>query len=294
MVLGACFSCPAIMQVDMSLWTFAWQNLRRRAAEAADTFFSADGSVSDDPLVIIAQRDACAACSFFKRVNRLSIAASVFVVSVCCTAFLRSQCDGCSRPLRCWLLVFTMLQLSQLPTRIVFLMKVLTAERRQANFQATVASITTSPAWQVSKKVSVACVGWLMLGLVWVLNSGKCTNSLYWLTVAVLLQTVLKTVLTHRIFISSFPDHSIEENDEATGMKAATQEQIAALPCCDHRKELFGDDGMSCAVCLDDFAEGESLRQLPCKHYFHCRCIDEWLTRSKRCPLCNCCIDAVK
>eukprot|EP00747_Dinoflagellata_sp_TGD_P026886 gnl/TRDRNA2_/TRDRNA2_132249_c0_seq2.p1 gnl/TRDRNA2_/TRDRNA2_132249_c0~~gnl/TRDRNA2_/TRDRNA2_132249_c0_seq2.p1 ORF type:complete len:282 (+),score=46.30 gnl/TRDRNA2_/TRDRNA2_132249_c0_seq2:64-909(+) len=274
---------------------YAWQNLRRRAAEAAEKFFSADGSISNDPLVVIAQRDACAACSFFKRLNSLSIAASLFVVSACCSAFYWSQCDGCSRPLRSWLVVFSLLQLSQLPTRIVFLMKVLTAERRQANFQETVASITTSPAWLVSKQVSVACVAWLLLGIVWVMNSGSCTNcsSLYWLTVAVLSQAALKTVLTHRIFKSSFPDHSIDD-DEATEMKAATREQIAALPCCNHRKELFSDDGMSCAVCLDDFAEGESLRQLPCKHYFHCRCIDEWLTRSKRCPLCNCCIDAVK
>jgi len=288
----------AIKQVYTSLSTvaktYSWQNMWRHAAEAADTFFSADGSISNDPLVIIAQRDACAACSFFKRVNRLSIVASVFVLSVCCMAFQLTQCE-CSRPLRWWLLVFSMLQLVQLPTRVVFLLKVLTAERHQASFQTTVASITTSPAWQLSKHVSLATYAWLILGIVWTLNSGTCSkcSSLYWLTITVLSQTALKTLLTLRIFTSSFPDRSIE-TDEATEMQAATQEQIAALPCVHHTNDLFSDDGMSCAVCLDDFAEGDCLRRLPCQHYFHGRCIDEWLSRSKRCPLCMGCIDAEK
>ncbi|KAF9582073.1 hypothetical protein BGW38_000682 [Lunasporangiospora selenospora] len=44
----------------------------------------------------------------------------------------------------------------------------------------------------------------------------------------------------------------------------------------------------TCAVCLDDFTEGEEIRTLPCSHEFHCECIDPWLTRkSSTCPLCK-------
>ncbi|KAF9215725.1 E3 ubiquitin-protein ligase rnf13 [Podila verticillata] len=43
-----------------------------------------------------------------------------------------------------------------------------------------------------------------------------------------------------------------------------------------------------CAVCLDEFEEGEEIRMLPCHHEFHCECIDPWLTRkSPTCPLCK-------
>ncbi|KAG0345442.1 E3 ubiquitin-protein ligase rnf13 [Podila humilis] len=43
-----------------------------------------------------------------------------------------------------------------------------------------------------------------------------------------------------------------------------------------------------CAVCLDEFTEGEEVRTLPCHHEFHCECIDPWLTRkSPTCPLCK-------
>ncbi|KAF9433935.1 hypothetical protein BGZ76_008794 [Entomortierella beljakovae] len=44
----------------------------------------------------------------------------------------------------------------------------------------------------------------------------------------------------------------------------------------------------ACAVCLDEFSDGEEIRTLPCRHEFHCECIDPWLTRkSSLCPLCK-------
>lgn len=44
-----------------------------------------------------------------------------------------------------------------------------------------------------------------------------------------------------------------------------------------------------CSVCLADFAEGESLIQLPCaaKHLLHSTCASNCLLRSALCPLCR-------
>ncbi|KAF9151593.1 hypothetical protein BG015_006449 [Linnemannia schmuckeri] len=51
-------------------------------------------------------------------------------------------------------------------------------------------------------------------------------------------------------------------------------------------QEEFTND--TCAICLDEFSEGEEIRTLPCHHEFHCECIDPWLTRkSSTCPLCK-------
>ncbi|XP_062198299.1 E3 ubiquitin-protein ligase RING1-like [Phragmites australis] len=49
-----------------------------------------------------------------------------------------------------------------------------------------------------------------------------------------------------------------------------------------------GDGDGSCAVCLAEFQDGETLRLLPrCGHAFHRRCIDTWLRAHVNCPLCR-------
>lgn len=54
------------------------------------------------------------------------------------------------------------------------------------------------------------------------------------------------------------------------------------------RESVDGQSGEACAICVDDFKDGDVLRLLPCKHHFHQGCIDEWLiNHSDLCPLCK-------
>ena len=44
---------------------------------------------------------------------------------------------------------------------------------------------------------------------------------------------------------------------------------------------------IDCAVCQEQFQDGENVRRLPCNHQFHTACVDPWLHMHARCPLCN-------
>ena len=53
-------------------------------------------------------------------------------------------------------------------------------------------------------------------------------------------------------------------------------------------KYKSGDPYETCCICLEDYAEGDKLRILPCDHGYHTKCIDPWLVKSKRnCPQCR-------
>lgn len=60
--------------------------------------------------------------------------------------------------------------------------------------------------------------------------------------------------------------------------------QIEMLPICSARQSSETE----CSICLSVVEECDTLRRLPaCGHHFHQACIDLWLLRQNKCPLCK-------
>ncbi|CAE8701369.1 unnamed protein product, partial [Polarella glacialis] len=89
------------------------------------------------------------------------------------------------------------------------------------------------------------------------------------------------------------PLHSVlqmvrqNEERQQVGANGAT---IQALPTRTFHGTMDSnrkDEDSRCQICMEDFAEGEELRTLPCFHLFHCACVDQWLKVNSICPTCR-------
>ncbi|KAJ4826727.1 hypothetical protein Tsubulata_020993 [Turnera subulata] len=43
----------------------------------------------------------------------------------------------------------------------------------------------------------------------------------------------------------------------------------------------------SCCICFKEFQEDGLVKRMPCSHIFDDKCIDEWLSKSRYCPICR-------
>ena len=44
---------------------------------------------------------------------------------------------------------------------------------------------------------------------------------------------------------------------------------------------------LECVVCSENFHIEEYVKKMPCKHWFHSSCLEQWLVRTNTCPLCR-------
>lgn len=106
---------------------------------------------------------------------------------------------------------------------------------------------------------------------------------------------LISTSLLGAIGIQRGYFHAMFSSMRPKGASKAVIEKLETVP---YAKDMFanGDDAAQsnecCAICLAEFEVGEELRRLPCQHQqFHASCVDLWLARAGRCPLCVASVD---
>ncbi|KAI3935132.1 hypothetical protein MKX01_031399 [Papaver californicum] len=56
----------------------------------------------------------------------------------------------------------------------------------------------------------------------------------------------------------------------------------------DEKLRLPNPNDTTCSICLSEYLPTETLKIIPsCNHYFHSKCIDQWLSMSSTCPVCR-------
>ncbi|XP_039012369.1 receptor homology region, transmembrane domain- and RING domain-containing protein 1-like isoform X2 [Hibiscus syriacus] len=71
-------------------------------------------------------------------------------------------------------------------------------------------------------------------------------------------------------------------------VKCVDTKTVEALPCVVFSSDHASTYAETCAICLEDYNDGELLKVLPCQHDFHSSCVESWLTKwGTFCPVCK-------
>lgn len=147
---------------------------------------------------------------------------------------------------------------------------------------------------------------WFVMGNVWVFESRflsyhrapklhlLCISLLSWNAVTYSFPFILFLLLCCCVpMLSTFLGYNM---NMASVDRGASDEQLSSLPSWkykeignkeDLRNWALQNENSECCICLAKYGDKEEIRQLPCSHIFHLKCVDQWLRIISCCPLCK-------
>ena len=80
----------------------------------------------------------------------------------------------------------------------------------------------------------------------------------------------------------------MEANPQSNAPPPASENAISSLPKKKLDAEMLGPELKGeCTICMDELGMGDEVTVLPCKHWFHEKCVASWLRQHNTCPICR-------
>ena len=71
----------------------------------------------------------------------------------------------------------------------------------------------------------------------------------------------------------------LETSEKQGGLNKKLQKKI--------KKQKIGKSTRKCIFCMEAFQKEDIIKILPCRHYFHNKCLKPWFNRDHSCPTCR-------
>ncbi|NXV07532.1 RNF43 ligase, partial [Cettia cetti] len=97
---------------------------------------------------------------------------------------------------------------------------------------------------------------------------------------------ILIFVVRTKCQLNRTQDSVQQQTLQAIGQLATRHYQPRARPVLRWDSASSCSSAPVCAICLEEFSEGQELRIISCSHEFHRECVDPWLQQHHTCPLC--------
>ncbi|CUG82714.1 zinc finger protein, putative [Bodo saltans] len=94
-----------------------------------------------------------------------------------------------------------------------------------------------------------------------------------------------------RMRAASFSSPSSTNNSMAERPSPLRNVQFPTFPYDSARfgqqQDEGSEDRQECSICLDSYTDGQEILVLPCLHWFHSTCVQQWMEKHTECPLCQ-------
>lgn len=202
---------------------------------------------------------------------KIVVVSLVLIGTVTMIVYTEVQGAQCDEQLSLWLVVYAFLLVAMITTIATNFYNY--RRRRRVN--------------QAHSILNFSLMLWWILGQVWVYRTGTCDISIRATVLALIILEYLRLCfpcILIMLICCCMP--CIAPFLDTVSMKGAEKKEIKKLPTKKYEPMADNPDDQ-CSVCLENFEAGEEVRTLPCGHYFHDHCIDEWLVLNRTCPLCR-------
>ena len=84
-------------------------------------------------------------------------------------------------------------------------------------------------------------------------------------------------------YLNENEDDRESEDEFEKAYELLTRSEIKKL-----KKMKVKHSNSPCIICYEKYAKNDIIRRLPCKHFYHYKCLKQWFSFSNSCPMCRC------